>query len=37
VGVHWLPHGHISLMASIANTRATVDHLDLMLRDLPSH
>ena len=25
VDVHWLPHGHISLMGSFANTRETTD------------
>ncbi len=27
VDVHWLPHGHISLMGSFASTRTTIDFL----------
>jgi hypothetical protein len=33
VGVYWLPHGHISLMASFANTRSTIDCLDRLLHN----
>lgn len=31
VGIQWRPHGHISLMASIATTRATVEYFDRIL------
>ena len=31
VDVHWLPHGHISLMGSFANTLATIDFLNRSL------